>query len=206
MILTGTPHGEELREEFWPAELGEHEYTFAVRPDGSVIRAPPGLSKEQQDQWKRDRPDDEWTGSSDWVGDSLGRPWVDDLKTGREPSDPAGPQFHAYGVGLGVVGGVTPQAEEGDSVLGPRTPGDTRVSLTCTHWPQYPNSNRPDRYEAETTVDRLRRFQARIEKTRQRVEKLKQLVKRGGTPPVNPGEHCQWCPCYAHCPNNQETE
>jgi hypothetical protein len=185
LLLTGTPHGEELREEWWPS-TGSHEATFSVRPDGSVIRPPSGLSPGELDAWKKSRPDDEWAGSADYVGDNLGRLWIDDLKTGRFPHDPGGPQFLGYGVGLGG------------------TERTGLVDLSCTHWPKYPQGDPPGRSWAEVQPSALKAFQKRVERARRKVLQIRKQISNGITPDVNPGDHCQYCPCAPNCPANQE--
>jgi hypothetical protein len=119
------------REKYWSG--GNHEVTFAI-----------DLRTEQT--WRYDGPRegaDAWklemgklgpymlTGTIDFLGVHKGRPWVDDLKTGRWPVDPEkSKQLLSYL--------LLSWLEEGK-------PTDAVYYRSITQWPRYPLGDLPER-------------------------------------------------------------
>lgn len=179
LAVTGTEHGEALREEFWPAEEGTHELAMAMDAVTGRVEVFRGTSV-QRDEWKLSRPDSCVTGSLDWDGELAGDPWTDDLKTGKTPDPPDSPQNRVYGA--------------------------ARRSryLSITHWPRYPYQGRPHR-EMEGFPDRLREatFHDIQGAYRAHLEARGSLLL-GEQPRAVTGAHCRWCPSQNHCPTYKE--
>jgi hypothetical protein len=112
----------------------------------------------------------------------MGRPWVDDLKTGNPDYLPADPwdlwQMRVYAtIALMLSGG-------------------DRVYVTLTRWPRYPADGVP-KQDRPRVVHRDEVFGLTLptlELIRQR--RLRSLDK----PETVPGEHCRFCLAQPGCP------
>ena len=184
----GDPDGwEAARARLWPG--GVHELSVAVYT-GHVpqVWSNDCIAEESQDQKKwTDQWSDAWvTGNLDYLGDLLGDPWVDDLKTGRHPPDPHDPQLAFYALAAWLL-----------------KDKPERVVTSITHWPRSPVGGHPERYWGEFTSSDLDFFHRRlIMKGRER-EGLRLYVLDGGTPSeidLTTGSHCKYCPARINCP------
>lgn len=163
------------RELLWPSS-GRHEVAMAVDCTRWGRAAEFRGTKEEVDAW-RNTLSDEWiAGEADYVGDLLGEPWVDDLKTGRVAPDPSFLQGKVYALGAYFLSPM-----EAD-----------RVHVSVTHWPRYPQSGRPRQRFAVWTVRDLKRFHGELVRGRNRA--LKRL------PVAVVGEQCTYCDCKTSCP------
>jgi hypothetical protein len=126
------------RLDLWPAD-GRHEVSYALNTSTLTVGTyyDPTATQEQREAWKKGHGDEWLTGTADYVGDVLGRPWVDDLKTGNREYLPADPwelwQLRMYALCEAILTGA----------------GTVLVSITS--WPQYPADVLPIRVWAEVT-------------------------------------------------------
>ncbi len=125
------------REDWWPAG-GRHEVTFAIHLPTRVVHLYDEAvqlavdSNISRDGWKAAFIGPEWlTGTIDYLGTRKGRPWVDDLKTGRWPVDPRkSRQLRSYALLPWILEGC---------------PIDALYYRSITHWPRYPLAELPTR-------------------------------------------------------------
>lgn len=181
----GTPEAiEEARTRLWPSD-GRHELSVAVHTVNANLHYPDVVFEHGADQARwTDQWNDEWvTGSMDYLGDVLGDPWVDDLKTGRHPTAPDDPQILFYALAAWLMG-----EKKAD-----------RVVTSITHWPRSPVGGLPDRYWGEISAEDLDSFHRRLIMGRR---------KRAWADPERPelqvGPHCRYCPARANCPALRE--
>lgn len=181
------------RRTLWP---GSHELAVWLVPLGSAA-----LLHGDDPRWKSGAPPDAISGTTDHLGEVLGDPWIDDLKTGREPPGPLSPQTLFYA--LAVARCTHPP------------PG--RVLVSITHWPRYPRDGLPTRSWATVTAHQLDAFEHRLERLRQQVVHLRGLVpdvtassQPPSVPPsllgaLRPGSACTYCPSRNSCPAQLST-
>lgn len=174
------------RSRLWPEGL--HELSVAIWTGeqtgrNSVIQY--AIDQVQAD-WTDMYGNDWVTGNLDYLGDLLGDPWVDDLKTGRHPPDPHDPQLAFYALAAWLIKGKP-----------------ERVVTSITHWPRSPVGGHPERYWGEFSAEDLDSFHRRlIMKGRER-EGLRLYVADGGEPSeidLTTGTHCKYCPARINCP------
>lgn len=131
------------RVKYWPPGTGQHEVTFAINLKDARLHLFDDYTQEvgaliDADQWKKlFDPKQYLTGSIDWLdwGGPDRRPWVDDLKTGSWPPDPAtSKQLRSYL--------LVPWIKDGMKTLG------WKGVLTITHWPKYRLDGKPKRSKA----------------------------------------------------------
>jgi hypothetical protein len=178
------------RARLWPEE-GEHELALALDvTSGTVARCvvPAGRDgREYKDAWKA-AFDDRWlVGSIDFGMELLGRPWVDDLKTGREVTwKKHAAQQSAYC----LMYSLDRYGEVRDS------------RSTVTHWPKYPIHNPPRRFGSDLSVDYLNDFLYRLRMLRDDVLTLRSTSTAGEdiSAGLSYGAHCRFCPSRSHCP------
>ena len=118
-------------EDWWP-DPGTHELTFALELDGlKALEWDPSCGV-NRDDWKAAFPADEWlTGTIDYLVIGEGRPWLDDLKTGRWRVDPVtSKQLRSYALYPWVLAGCAP---------------DFEIEVSITQWTKYPLSGSPER-------------------------------------------------------------
>lgn len=176
------------RRKLWPEE-GEHEITIALDPESLAVKycdPPAGAAdtstarRAYADKWKEGF-DDTWiVGSIDFGMELIGRPWVDDLKTGRLVSwqdYQAQQTVYAAMYSLWKYGALR----------------ETRS--TVTHWPRYPVGVAPARMGGTLTVAYLESFMHRLRELRTEILKL----KAGGDMRLSYGEHCRFCPSRRGC-------
>lgn len=180
------------REALWPSD-GEHEVAVALNVvTGRAVRCahPIGATTTYRDDWKR-AFDDHWcVGTLDYVRVLLGRPWVDDLKTGRSgsPKDYECQQaFYCLALSIAEFGRVD----------------DCRS--TITHWPMYPKTVAPVRRGGVFSGDFLRDYYRRLQRLRDEI-----LFAREDSTKLMPnlfmGDHCRYCPSRSYCPKFQNNE
>ena len=171
------------REALWPSH-GKHEVAVGLDCLTGAVAWNEEEDGEKRDAWKQSLPESWISGTLDYHSDLFGTPWVDDLKTGREPPDYARhPQFLFYGLvayRLAVSSGDLP-----DHLL-----------LSCTHWPRYPIDHGATRKYAHVTAETLDVFQKRL---RLAYDNWRWQRDKQRPDPV-PGDHCQWCPARMSCP------
>jgi hypothetical protein len=180
------------REKLWPS-TGIHEVGVAVSclPTGTIgqyIGIDAGT-----DLWKKSQPDHFITGSIDYVGTWWdGSPWVDDLKTGKNPPSPRSVQWWLYALAVHRLHLGNPD----------------HVTVTCTHWPRYPATGAPQRPpELLATITRteLMKFERHI---RLKYEQWEEIRYQATLNPdiLNPGEkQCLYCPAL-DCPSRWSEE
>lgn len=121
---------------------------------------------------------------ADYIGTKLGDPWVDDLKTGRRPSDPGDLQVATAAYALS------------------RMTGSEAVWGSITHWPRYPLANGPTRawhyYDAEE-LDIVRNKLLTM-RTRAYSEPVILLVNPAKDEWGEPIEQCKYCKSIKYCP------
>lgn len=118
----------------WPGDRSNHELTFAVH----LTADPPQVSWYHRetatctaDEWKAAFGTEFLTGTLDYVGTRDGTPWVDDLKTGRWPVDPArSRQLRSYALAVWASRGCAPEFV---------------CHVSITQWPVYPLDGLPVR-------------------------------------------------------------
>lgn len=160
----------------WPREGARFEQSVAYHVQTGEVRTASLASKEEQDAWKNSH-DHHWVvGTMDYLGSLLGRPWVDDLKTGRYPSLPTSAQTVFYSLCADRLAGTPPDG----------------VYTSITHWPRYPVGGKPERVGIVLEWDDLEDFADLLEQT---WEKSQARIK-----PLTPGEWCRYCPSRGNCP------
>lgn len=164
----------------WPLG-GIHERTFAL----DLTADPPTMrwydDEHPQctaDEWKASFPTEFLTGTLDYVGIKDGLPWVDDLKTGRWPVDPAkSRQLRSYALAVWVGMGC---------------PGDFRCKVSITQWPKYPLDGRPWRtYHVLDAMD-----------LEEHLEDLRYAVTHPDV--AIPGDWCTFCDAREPIPGYSE--
>lgn len=169
------------REDLWPAD-GLHEVSYALHTETSTVGQMIGGTQEEREAWKNSH-DNHWiTGTADYVGDILGIPWVDDLKTGNPvylPNDP---------VALGQLRGYLLCR----MLLEPGAPYGW---VSITSWPHFPADGIPNR-DRINTIDRAAcmAFLAELEQARQRAMASRSNIQ------WETGEQCKFCPSRVSCP------
>jgi hypothetical protein len=164
------------RESLWPDAVGLHEVTFALRLDDAALEMYDDYTGAlDRDKWKEAFDPTAWlTGTIDWLGRVAGAPWVDDLKTGRWPVDPAkSRQIRSYALVPWITAG---------------RPLNWECHLSITQWPRYPLAGQPVR--TWHTVDG---FELMIH-----LEDLRWAMAHPGE--VNPGGVCTFCQNRAESP------
>lgn len=181
------------RDSLWP-DNGEHEVAFAIGTKNRLAMRADLKTRAERDQWKFSLGSEWLVGTLDYLGDVLGNPWVDDLKTGNPMYLPADPwdmwQMRVYATAALMLMG-----------------GD-RVYVTLTRWPRYPADGVPVR-DSLRAVSREEVFGVTLpmlELIRQRREAS--LIK----PETVVGEQCRFClaqpgcPEYTSGPNSEQGE
>lgn len=118
----------------------------------------------------------------DYVGVKFDEPWVDDLKTGREPTPPDSLQVAAAALVAAQVSGAR------------------GAWTSITWWPRYPKDNEPSRrshYHDATALENVRK-----------VLKVIREDALSGSPTINPArdefgepiDQCKWCNSRPNCP------
>lgn len=167
------------RESLWPGSTG-HEVSLALRSSVRTVESYVGPAAER-DAWKKSFDSNWLTGTADYIGEVLGTPWIDDLKTGREvPEDPWELwQLRFYAVCVMIL-----------------NPDATEVLTSITHWPRYPADSPPRRLWSKPIprAEVLGTTLGLLEHGRRNVEASKKQLR------VFPGPQCQWCPASVGCP------
>lgn len=157
----------------WPRDGARFEVSVAYHVLTGAVESAELPGKEEQDAWKNAH-DHHWVvGTMDYLGCLFGRPWVDDLKTGRFPPLPTSAQTVFYALCADRLAGTPPDG----------------VYVSITHWPRYPVAGRPERVGTTLSWDDLEDFADLLE---QRWE--------ASPRPLTPGEWCRYCPSRANCP------
>ena len=164
----------EIRAEYWP-EGGAHERKGQLEGDDFEV------ASLIVDGGYTDSPLAIRT-KIDYVGVKFGEPWVDDLKTGREPTDPSSLQVAAA------------------ALLAAQVTGAQGAWTSITWWPRYPKDNEPSRrshYHDAASLENVRK-----------VLKVIREDALSGSPTINPArdeygepvEQCKWCGSRPNCP------
>jgi PD-(D/E)XK nuclease superfamily len=179
------------RRNLWPEE-GEFEVPLAYNVNtGAALRCDyprvfpsGGTARTYAANWKN-AFDDEWVvGSPDFAMELVGRPWVDDLKTGRYAhwtSHAAQQTFYCLAYSKWRYGEFR----------------DSRS--TITHWTKYPMAAAPTRKGVILTVDQLEEFGHKLSALRKSILRCKEAPEKIEAE-LNLGEHCRFCPSQTHCP------
>ena len=182
------------RRKLWPEE-GDHELAMAYDVlSGTVATCvvPPGKDKrDYQNEWKS-AFDDRWiVGTLDFAMELLGRPWVDDLKTGRSVD------WRQYAGQQSMYCLMYTGHKYGEI-------RDCRSTLT--HWPKYPIANPPRRIGSDLSVDYLQGFKHKLVQLRDDILGARSRSGSGGVEAqevnkvLSYGAHCRFCPSRAACP------
>lgn len=178
------------RRQLWPEE-GEHELALALDVISGTVAScvvPTGKEKRTyQDDWKA-AFDDRWVvGSLDFAMELLGRPWVDDTKTGRTVSwNMYAAQQSAYCLMYSL-----------------HRYGEIRATRsTLTHWPKYPVASPPTRFGSDLSVDYLTDFLHRLRLLRDVIlgDRGRYAAGEDVTKVLSYGAHCRFCPSRSSCP------
>lgn len=165
------------REALYPAEDGQHEVSYAI--DVLTWEVSTALLEKEDDRtaWKLAQGDACITGTADWVGTDLGRPWVDDLKTGHNPPDAESYQNQGYGLALYLLTKEYPV-------------------LSSTHFPRYPKGEKARRYWAKEGF-----MAARVEPLKRELQTAYAVYQRQRRPAFVAGPYqCAYCPVKEKCP------
>lgn len=173
------------RDALWIEGLHEVPLAYNVLTGESRAMVLP-LSKDKRDLWKATFGDEWLTGTADYVGLLLEKPWVDDLKTGRQVDyiDHRYQQaFYALVWTLFQMGELT------------------QCRSTITHWPKYPIKNKPRRFGTVLEPDFFLDFQVKLKQLREDVMRMKDKQERGleiwGH--LSDGPQCKYCPSKLAC-------
>jgi hypothetical protein len=174
-----------FREAYWPSS-GLHEVAVAVNCVALAVAWHEGGGNDAA--WKAQWHDPWATGTLDYVGEVLGDPWIDDLKTGSWPPTPPedSNQLRLYGLARWRIGSSKPLPD--------------RLVLSITHWPRYPVVGLPKRFWHEITPAEVADFERRLTLRYRLVSRLRGAsdeVRRGE---LVTGEHCSFCPVGSVCP------
>lgn len=175
LVLSGVE-----REDWWPVNDSKavHEFTFAIRLNGEPKIHYLEGDREHADFWKSGFSGPDWlTGTIDWLDacDGQTMAWVDDLKTGHWPVDPAtSAQLRSYALVPWLLAG-SPMAWEG--------------LVSITQWERYPLSGLPIRtYHSLSALDLMEHLDA-----------LRWAAEHPNE--INPDdEACRFCECKPLCP------
>ena len=171
------------REDLWPI-TGAHEVAFALHTANKLAVRCDLPTREEKEAWKLSF-DESWiTGTCDYLGDLLGEPWVDDLKTGKyglhaeaDPWDLWQMRFYALCAAMFT--------------------GADRVHVSLTWWPRYPADGVPLQIWAEpVTATELLGLTLPLLETARRAAVASRLL----TPDAQPGDHCTFCKSRTSCP------
>lgn len=116
----------------------------------------------------------------DYVGVHEGKPWVEDLKTGRFPVPPSALQVAAA------------------ALLVAQLVGSKAAYGTVLHWPRYPKAAPPVRSKFYLYDE------AALEATREQLLLARARALQPNPPAIPGEEQCRWCNCLAACPAGQE--
>jgi hypothetical protein len=164
------------RESLWPSG-GRHEVTFALCVRSAFVEAYTG-PPEGANAWKASWNDQWITGTMDYMGDVLGDPWVDDLKTGNPAHALPGWQFRAYAVAAWGLAEARRQ-----------------LQLSVTYWPRYPADGPPRRvWSAPVEAHTISRWCTELTTARDAV------LRSQRNHATRIGGHCTFCRCRPHCP------
>lgn len=170
-----------FRESWWPP-TGLHEISVAVDCEGKGVAWSQLEESMAMNTWKLEKPESWVTGTLDYIGQILGDPWVDDLKTGSWPPLPPKQSAQLRLYALAAL-----------RLTRPVDPVPSRVVLSITHWPRYPVIGLPKRYYHEVLPKHLDKFEKMLRKAWKQYE--------SGEAELNPGElQCVFCPARAACP------
>jgi hypothetical protein len=178
--------GRAFRESWWPPG-GRFEVAVAIDCAGGGV----GWAELGGDDaaWKTAHPDSWVTGTLDYVGEVLGEPWIDDLKTGRWDPPPPGENVQLRLYALAAL-----------RMRDPRRPPPGRVVLSMTRWPRYPLTGRPTRLWAEITPGELADFERRLRLRWALVSRLRAGDQDRVVDELVTGSHCQFCDVGVNCP------
>lgn len=195
-----------FRDKWWPAG-GQHELSYAIdtRRFGRVATFKG--TKEQVAAWAASLGDEWVKGEADYVGNVLGDPWVDDLKTspprrvqdpetGAWVQDPDNPWWHhprdeqhrTYALGAWLAARCEPH----------------RVVTSTTNWPRYPVVGGPERVWAEFHNEELRAWWDVLHDTEIERRRLVTLPPLSLMAAARPSDRCRFCPSLGHCPKGQD--
>lgn len=166
---------------------GLHEVPLAynvVTGESRALVLP--LHKEKRDLWKATF-DSEWiTGTADYVGLLLDRPWVDDLKTGRQV------EYFDHRYQQAFYSLVWTLFQMGQL---------TECRSTITHWPKYKLETKPRRFGTVLEPDFFLDFQGKLKQLREDVMRLKDKQERGldVSGHLSDGPQCKYCPSKLAC-------
>lgn len=171
------------RDELWP-EKDRHEVGMAYNVVTQESRMEYGRDLVFLDNWKAGF-DDRWvTGTTDYAGDLLGTPWIDDLKTGNQADlDKFRAQLTFYSLVL--------------STFEYKGPKECRV--TVTHWPKYPVTGLPRRFGGVIGSDELSKFQTALSALRDLILLARTSQDDSKERLLVPGEQCTYCPSKSVC-------
>lgn len=168
------------RERYWPSPPGHHEIVLWYDP---VTR---DAGMEHPGDWlgPLDRfaniPKTACFTIADYV--SLEPGWVDDLKTGYQPTPPY----------------QSPQLWLGALVLSLLLSQDS-VAMSVTKIARYPMHSMPERLTAHTTAKGLRAFERRVWEAYANFLLAQDRERAGARQETRAGEHCKWCMSKGLC-------
>lgn len=185
------------REKWWPPE-GRHEVAFALNLFTLELRKYKG-KRAGADAWKRkyDGKKQWLTGTVDYLHTHLGRPWVDDFKSGKWPVDYRTAQVTSYL--------LLPWVDEG-------CPNEGLYYRSITQWPLYPLDALPTRTglgDPATAIElkmHLDDLKFAIENPEPNPQRIDTGLNPDGTrrvwDPENPPalSVCAFCPCRVEHP------
>lgn len=172
---------QKFRDSWWPPG-GLHEVSVAVDCAGQGVAWTQIEDETAMNAWKTSMPESWITGTLDYVGQVLGDPLIDDLKSGAWPPLPPKESAQLRFYALAAL-----------RLHSPVDPFPGRVVLSITHWPRYPVIGLPKRYYHEVLPKHLDKFEKMLRKAWKQHE--------SGESDLTPGAlQCVFCPAKAACP------
>ncbi len=183
------------REWYWPNECfegpGRHEVSYALNTKTLTVAIYDGGDREEREAWKKTFGEEWLTGTADYVGDVLGEPWVDDLKTGNPEYLPENPwelwQLRFYALCMMLLSAAK------------------WCWVSITSWPQSPADGIPHRFwnrmsRAEVLATMPTLEQARLDALASKVDTDARAGNQCGRWFNRDGEVQYLCPCAPVCP------
>lgn len=177
------------RADWWPRGQGEHEVSFAIELFTLELHLFHGARRDAE-KWKAKwDPRRHLTGTIDWIRWS---DWIDDLKTGHWPIDPAtSKQLRSYA--------LVPWLRDGRS-----SRWEGWVSIT--QWERYPLDGLPKRKGARLTALDLEEHLADLRwAVEHPTEANPEAIYVGPWDPNTPLSPCAFCECREPLPANWVT-
>lgn len=178
------------RDTLWLGGLHEVPLAYNVSTGEAKAMVLP-LEKDKRDLWKAAFGDEWVTGTADYVGLLIERPWVDDLKTGRRVD------YHDHRYQQAFYSLAWTLFQMGEL---------TECRSTITHWPKYPINQKPRRLGAVLDADFFLDFQGKLRSLRGDVMRMKEKTARGETIEgyLSDGPQCVYCPSKLACIKGQK--